>query len=131
MGNDIFRKIRKLRIKLERAVNEKGLNSCEVREISDKMDELINEYERSIETVKYSQYSDMKRYYEKSYMELKKITDDFKKFPSVPEWNLYAKNNDLLSNVSMEYISKLNWNYLKIKVERELNFKIKKNKEKS
>lgn len=124
MDRDIFRRIKKLRIKLEKAIEEKGLNSNEVRELSDKIDKLINEYEQSIKIVEYPNNSLMLEYYKKSYAELKKITEDFKKFPSVAEWNYYAKENGLLSHVSMEYISKLNWNYLRIKVERELNFKV-------
>jgi len=107
-----------------------GLDSNEVRKLSDKIDELINEYEESIKTVEYPEHSVMFECYKKSYSELKKITINFKKFPTVQEWNHYAKDNDLLSHASMEYISMLNWNYLKIKVERELNFKVTKKSEK-
>ena len=124
MDRGIFKRIKKLRIRLEETIEEKGLNSNEVRELSDKMDELINEYEQSIKIVEYPSNSLMLKGYEKSYSELKKITEVFKKFPSVEEWNYYAKENDLLSHVSIEYISKLNWNYLKMKVERELNFEV-------
>lgn len=88
------------------------------------MDELINEYEESIKIVEYPKNSLILECYKKSYAELKKITEVFKKFPSVVEWNYYAKENDLLSHVSIEYISKLNWKYLKMKVERELNFEV-------
>lgn len=124
MDREIYRKIKKLRTRLEKAINEKGINSIEVRELSDKMDELLNEYEESVKIVDFPQNSEMLEYYNKSYAELKKITGDFKKFPSVPEWNYYAKENNLLSNSSLEYIGKLNWKYLKIKVERELNFRV-------
>lgn len=126
MDKDIFRKIKKLRIKLEKAIDDEGLNSNEVRELSDKMNELINEYEESIKTVEYPKNNEIFECYKKSYSALKKITADFKRFPSVEEWNQYAKNNDLLSHISLEYISELNWNYLRIKVERELNFKVRK-----
>lgn len=124
MDKSIIKKITKLRIKLNRTIEEKGLNSDEVRKLSDKMDELINEYNRQVKTVEFPKYSKMSEWYKKSYTNLKKITYDFKKFPSVKEWNLYAKNNNLLSNVSLEYISDLNWNLLKVKVEREINFKV-------
>lgn len=66
----------------------------------------------------------MLEWYKISYSTLKKITNDFKKFPSVEEWNYYAKENELLSHASMEYISALNWNNLRIKVLRELNMDI-------
>ena len=124
MDRDIYRKIKSLRIKLEKAIEDKGVNSDEVRKISDKIDKLINEYEESIKTVEYPKENAFFECYKKSYLELRKITEDFKKFPNVEEWNKYAKENNLLSHVSMEYISKLNWKYLKIKVERELNFKV-------
>ena len=130
MGNDIFKKIRKLRVKLEEAITKKGLNSPEVREISNKMDELLNDYEKNTKIVEFPKYSMMPEWYKKSYRDLKKITEDFKKFPSVEEWNMYAKTNNLLCNVSLEYITQLNWNYLKIKSERELNFKVIKSPEK-
>lgn len=124
MDKDIYRKIKKLRTKLEKAIGEKGLNSTEVRKFSDEMDELLNEYEESVKIADFPKDSEMLECYKISYEKLKKITSDFKKFPTVAEWNQYAKENDLLSNSSLEYISKLNWKYLKIKVERELNFKI-------
>ncbi len=126
MGKEFYRKIKKLRTKLENAIDEKGLDSKEVRKLSDEMDELLNEYEESIKIVEFSINAKMLEYYHKSYKELKKITKEFKKFPDVEEWNMYAKNNDLLSHISLEYISRLNWKYLKIKVERELNFKVMK-----
>lgn len=70
----------------------------------------------------------MIEYYDKSYSELKDITKELKKFPTVKEWNKYAKENNFLCHLSLEYISKLDWNYLQIKVEREINLKkIKKN----
>lgn len=124
MKKNIFRKIKKARLELEESIKKNGINSFETRKISDEIDKLINEYEKSANIVIYPNNSEMKAYYDKSYNALKKITDDFKKFPTVEEWNYYAKENNLLSNVSLEYISKLNWNYLKIKVEREINFKI-------
>ena len=126
MDKDIYRKIKKLRIKLDKAIDEKGLNSNEVAELSKKVNELINKYEESIKTVEYPKYSKMFECYKKSYNELKKITEDYKKFPSVEEWNQYSKNKSLLSHVSLEYISKMNWNYLRIRIERELNFKVEK-----
>lgn len=130
MDKSIIKEIRNLRIRLNKTIEKKGINSDEVRKLSDKMDELINEYEKNVKIVEFPENSNMIEWYKRSYTELKKITYNFKKFPSVQEWNLYAKNNNLLNNVSLEYISKLNWNYLKIKVEREINFKVIKNDKK-
>lgn len=131
MDKSIIKEITKIRIKLNRTIEEKGIDSDEVRKLSDKMEEVINKYYSNIKTVEFPKYSNMIEWYKSSYTELKKITYNFKKFPSVQEWNLYAKNNNLLNNVSLEYISKLNWNCLKIKVEREINFKVIKNHKKN
>lgn len=124
MKNDLLKQIRSCRKKLESSIKRTGLNSQETRKISDKMDKLINEYYKSIESIEFPSISNMGVFYERSYNALKKVTEDFGAFPSVPEWNNYAKYNNCLSSASMEYISKLNWNYLKIKVEREINLKI-------
>lgn len=124
MGKDIFRKISSLRNKLQSSIEKTGVNSNETREISNKMDILIKEYYDSIKEVEYPKFSDMYLYYKKSYKELKDVTQQLEKFPTVQEWNKFAKENNYLSNVSIEYISRLNWKYLKIKVERELNIKI-------
>jgi len=124
MEKNKIKKIRSLRKKLDKSIQKSGLNSNETRKISNEMDILINEYYSSIEQKEYSEESNMIDYYKQSYKALKKITDEMKKFPSVQEWNKYAKENNYLSNVSLEYISKLRWNYLRVKVLRELNMKI-------
>lgn len=124
MDKNIFRKIKKVRIKLEKAISQTGLNSQEVRKLSDEMDILINEYEKSVKIVEYPKNSSMLEWYKISYAQLKEITGNFKRFPTTEEWNMYAKNKNLLSHASLEYISKLNWNYLRTKVERELKFNV-------
>lgn len=121
MGNDIFKKISSLRNKLHKSIEKTGLNSSETREISNKMDILIKEYYDSIKEVGYPEFSDMYLYYKKSYEKLKDVTQQLEKFPTVQEWNKFAKENNCLSNVSIEFITKLEWNYLRVKVLRELN----------
>ena len=121
MARDIYRSIGSLRKKLHKSIEKTGLNSSETRELSNQIDELINKYEQSIKILEYPQNSKMITYYKEAYAELKKITKDFNKFPSVTEWNNYAKTKNLLSHASLEYISTLNWNNLRIKVLRELN----------
>lgn len=88
------------------------------------MDKLINEYYNNIQRISYSADSEMKLYYEYSYKQLKIVTQQLERFPSVQEWNKFAKENVLLSSMSMQYISKLNWNYLRTKILRELNMDI-------
>lgn len=124
MKNDIFRKISSLRKKLNKSIEKYGLNSNETVNISNEMDKLIEEYYSNIKTVEYPEFSDMILYYKKSYNMLKDVTLQLKKFPSVSEWNTFAKENNALSHISLEYISKLNWNYLEVKVKRELNLEI-------
>lgn len=124
MKIDIFKRIKKLRKSLNKSIEKYGLNSNETKEISREMDELIKEYYSSVKTVEYPKFSDMSLYYKKTYEMLKSVTLQLNKFPSVQEWNSFAKENNCLSHISLEYISKLDWNYLEIKVKRELNLEI-------
>lgn len=124
MKNDILKQIRSCRKKLNISIKKNGLNSSETRRISDKMDTLISRYYDSIEIIKFPPCSCMNVFYKDSYHIIKKMTEEFEKFPSVAQWNQYAKKYDYLSSASIEYISKLNWKYLRIKVEREINEKI-------
>jgi len=121
MKKNEIKKIKSLKRKLDKSVQKNGLNSIETKVISEEINILINEYYNSVEQQVYSQESEMLIYYNNSYKELKKVTDEMKKFPATQEWNKYAKENNYLSNVSLEYISKLEWNYLRVKVLRELN----------
>ncbi len=123
MSKDEMKKIRNLRNKLHKSIQKNGLNSETTRKISDEMDTLINEYYNNVEKTEYPKDSEMIEYYNKSYNALKDITKELKKFPTVKEWSQYAKENNYLCHLSLEYISKLDWNYLQIKVEREINFK--------
>ena len=124
MSKDEMKKIRNLRNKLHKSIQKNGLNSEETRRISDEIDILINEYYNSIKKTEYPKDSEMIFYYEKSYEALKNMTQQLERFPTVREWNNYARENNYLCHISLEYISKLDWNYLQIKVEKELNLKI-------
>ena len=124
MAQDSIKKIRSLRNKLHKSIKKNGLYSDETRKISDEMDKLINEYYDNIQRISYPANSEMKVYYEQSYKQLKIVTQQLERFPSTQEWNKFAKENCLLSSMSMQYISKLNWNYLRAKVLRELNMDI-------
>ncbi len=124
MGKDVLRKIKSLRRKLDKSIVKNGLNSEETREISNEIDELINQYYKEIKEVEFPDTSYMKYFFDKSYQSLKAVTQQLERFPVVEEWNSFAKKNNYLSHISLEYISKLDWKYLKIKVERELNVNI-------
>lgn len=124
MSKDEIKKIRSTREKLNKSIKKYGLNSEETRKISNEMDKMISEYYNNISKIEYPNNSEMLIYYNRSYEALKLLTKQLGKFPIVKEWNKYAKENNYLSHISLEYISKLDWNYLQIKVERELNLKI-------
>jgi hypothetical protein len=124
MQQDNIKRIRNLRNKLHESIKNNGLDSDKTRKISDEIDVLINEYYNNIQQIKYPADSEMKVYYEQSYKQLKIVTQQLESFPSVQEWNKFAKKNCLLSSMSMQYISKLNWNYLRTKILRELNMEI-------
>lgn len=124
MQQDNVKRIKSLRNKLHKSIKKHGVNAEETRKISDEMDKLINEYYNNIQRISYPTDSEMKVYYEQSYKQLKIVTQQLERFPPTQEWNKFAKENCLLSSMSMQYISKLNWNYLRAKVLRELNMDI-------
>lgn len=124
MQQDNVKRIKSLRNKLHKSIKKYGVNAEETRKISDEMDKLINEYYDNIQRISYPSDSEMKIYYEYSYKQLKIVTQQLERFPSIQEWNQIAKKKYLLSSTSMQYISKLNWNYLRTKILRELNMEI-------
>lgn len=124
MSKDIYKKINRLKKELDKSVKKTGINSDETREISNKVDKLIKEYYVSIRETEFPSYSDMYLYYKHAYKALKNVTQQLKKFPTIQEWDNFAKENNYLSHTSLEYISKHNWNNLRIKVLRELNMEI-------
>lgn len=124
MQQDNVKRIKSLRNKLHKSIKKYGVKAEETRKISDEMDKLINEYYDNIQQIEYPSDSEMRIYYEQSYRAMKTITQQLERFPSIQEWNQIAKEKYLLSSTSMQYISKLNWNYLRTKILRELNMEI-------
>lgn len=121
---NLLSEIRKMQKKLNDSAIKNGVNSNKTKEISSKVDELINEYYKSIETVQFPPWSNSDYHYKLAYNILKDITLMNKRFPTIEEWNKIAKERVLFSAASIQYISGLNWNYLRAKVEKELNLKI-------
>lgn len=116
--------IKDLQNKLNSNLKENELYDENVMELSNKIDELMNSYYLLLmSTRKFPSNSKMKSYYDKSYEELKRLTMQNNKFPELEEWNKYAKENKLLSSESMKYISMIEWKYLRLKVNREINKK--------
>ena len=108
----------RLRDRLYKSIRKNGLNSEITKKISKRFDETLNLYYK-----KERQYNKDNIIYVKyieSINELGKINKLFSKFPSIEEWNKYAKEKELLSSESVKYISGSNWHYLRnrIKIEK-------------
>ncbi len=108
--------VEELREKLHNAIEEYGLNSEEVYKISIEMDKLLNKRGYNEKNLMYNKYLE-------SMFELRKISKIFNEFPSVNEWNKYAKEKYLLNSESLKYISGLNWHKLKDKIKKEMKIK--------
>lgn len=111
-------KFEKLQKQLHNSIEKYGLNSEKTRKISDRYNRLVNSYYE-----KEKQYHEgelMQIKYQESMIHIKKITKDFVKFPSVDEWNQYAKKSDLLSSESIKYISGNNWHNLRNRIMSEI-----------
>lgn len=119
-----LKQIKGIRKKLHKAITKYGLNSKETRILSDDIDKKINEYYKSIEQIEYPKNSKIIEYRNKSYKAIKEITRKNKKFPTVKQWNKIAEEKRYLSNRSIEYVLKTNWNDLRTRVLRELNIEI-------
>ncbi len=123
-NRNVYSEIRVLQSKLNKNIEKYGLSDKRTIEISEKIDEYINYYYTLIKERDYPKNSEMFLFYKESYDRLKKLAREIEKFPSAEEWNKYAKENSLLSAESIKYISMLDWNYLRVKVNREINIKI-------
>lgn len=104
----------KLQEKLHESIEKNGLNSEQTRKISKKYNELINLYYKN--ETQYHEGDMMGIKYMESIKCLKKITRDFVKFPTIKEWNYYAKENDLLNSESLKYISGNSWHDLRNRI---------------
>ena len=122
--SEVIKNLKTIRKKLDKSIRKYGIYSENSQMISKEFDDLLNIYYKSIKEVEVPESSMMIIYYRISYNALKELTQKNKKFPLVKEWNKYAKKNKLMSHISLEYISKLDWNYIQIKVEREINLEI-------
>ena len=109
-------RIERLRSELHDSIINKGVNHKDTYKLSAKMDYLINKYYLKKHDKFYPQNSVMYDHYKKSYMGLKNMSIQMGSFPSIEEWNEYAKQNACLSSVSLQYISNLSWHELRNKI---------------
>ena len=121
MEKKLSNEIRDLQNKLNSDIQNNQIDNLETIGLSNKIDKLLNDYYLvSMYGRKFPTNSNMKKYYELSYKKLVKLTVQNNKFPSLEEWNEYARENNLLSAESMYYISMLEWKYLKLKVNKQI-----------
>lgn len=108
----------KLREKLHETIEKNGLDSEQAIKISNRYNKLVNSYYQKEK--QYSEENIMHTHYIESIKALRKITRDFVKFPTIKEWNHYAKENNLLNSESLKYISGNSWHDLRNRVLSEL-----------
>lgn len=107
----------KLRKKLDKAVEAYGVNSKETKKISKKFDELVSEFYKKEK--QYPTESIIHIKYLETIEELIKITREFSKYPTIEEWNKYAKEKKLLCSESLKYITGTNWHELRNRIKSE------------
>ena len=108
---DNFERLRK---RLDESVEKNGLHSEKTKKISERFDKMVNNYYKNEK--QYHEDSIIYIKYLESIKDLKRITRDFAKFPTVNEWNHYAKKMNLLCSESLKYISGNNWNNLRNRI---------------
>ncbi|MCI8761080.1 MAG: hypothetical protein HFJ34_08280 [Clostridia bacterium] len=104
----------KLRKKLHNSIEINGLNSEKTWKISKRYNELVNFHYQNERQYRSNNF--MYRKYQESIRYLKRITIDFVEFPTIKEWNHYAKENDLLNSESIKYMSGSSWHKLRNKI---------------
>lgn len=102
-------KIEKLRKKMYQCIQKYGIASEQTNKVSMQLDEIINQYYR-MRT--FPPDSKMKEYFDISYEALKKYFSKYRTFATIEEWNHFAKENNYLSSISIEYITQLKWREL-------------------
>ena len=107
-------KLEKIKQELNKAIEQNGLNSEKVKKITKKFDEALNKYYKKEK--QYNKDNNMYLEYKKTIKELTEITTNFNKFPTIAEWNKYAKEKGLLNSESIKYISGLNWHELRSRI---------------
>ena len=108
----------KLRERLHESIEIYGLDSEKTRKISDRYNQLVNFYYQNER--QYHKDNVMNIKYLESVKCLRKMASAFIKFPTIKEWNCYAKENDLLNSESLKYISGNAWHGLRNRISLKL-----------
>ncbi len=104
----------KLRTKLHESIAIYGLDSEQTRKISERYNELVNFYYQNER--QYHKDNVMNVKYLESVKYLRNIASEFIKFPTIQEWNCYAKQKNLLNSESLKYISGNDWHDLRNRI---------------
>ncbi len=119
-------RIEKIRDKLHKSIEEKGIYAEETKILSEEINELINLYYATTDEVytrkqkDYPKDSEIWQTYQKSYIELRNNTIELKKFPTTKKWNNFAKQKKYLNFQAIEYVSGLTWNEMREKILKEI-----------
>lgn len=108
----------KLRKKLHDSIDKNGMDSEKTRKISTRFNDLVSSYYKNEKQFRQDNFMTQK--YIESMKHLRKITREFAKFPTVEEWNKYAKENNLISSESIKYMSGNNWHNLRNRILSEI-----------
>ena len=90
----------------------------ETKKISKKFDELVSEFYKKEK--QYPTESIIHIKYLETIEELKKVTRDFSEYPTIKEWNKYAKTKNLLCSESLKYVTGINWHELRNRIKSEV-----------
>lgn len=112
----ILERIEILKKKLDEAVIKYGLNSNEVKNISKKIETIMNKEMKNKEPIPTG--NKMRDAYNMSIYYMKIITIEQEKFPSTEEWDEYASKIYALNSKTIRYITGLNWHKLRCKIEQ-------------
>ncbi|MCI8640981.1 MAG: hypothetical protein HFJ59_03805 [Clostridia bacterium] len=113
-----MRRFEKLRIRLEISIDKNGLDSKKTKKLIEEFEKLVNSYYKN--ELQYHEESIMYIKYKESIKELENISKNFSKFPTIDEWNKYAKEHNLLCSESIKYISGINWHDLRNRIKTQI-----------
>lgn len=107
-------KVKKVRKKLHKTIKQYGLKHEKCIQEGRKIDRLaITQMKKSRDIAKENQI-------EQSLEALLLVTIQLEKFPTVAIWNQFARKNNKLSSISLEYITGKTWNQLRTKINKEI-----------
>lgn len=114
-------KIKKVRKQLHKTIDRYGLCHERCIEEGKKFDQL------AISKMKQCYKREEKKHLDKALDALLFVTIQLEIFPSVTIWNHYAKENDTLSSITLEYMTGKNWNQLRTMTYKKIKQMFKKN----